>query len=168
VAKTFEEYMELSADELRRQMDAKQIAFVEHLLANKSNATLAAISAGYSEKTAASQASRLLKSPKVAAFRSKRAEEIYAAIGVTAQTLALELEEIKARCMAGKEHLSWNPDSRAWESDGLWMFDAKGAISAIKAQAEIMGVAAPVKVNVETRDKTLEEYLESLPEGRQF
>ena len=168
MAKSFEEYMQLSAEQLRKELGEKQTAFVEHLLANKGNATFAAIAAGYSEKTAASQASRLLKEPKVAAYRRKRAEEIYAAIGVTAQTLALELEEVKARCLEGKPHLSWDAEAKEWVPDGTWQFDPRGAISAIKAQAEIMGVAAPVKIDAEVRTQPLEEYLATLSGGRKF
>lgn len=48
----------------------------EHLKLRKKNATQAAINAGYSEKSAASQASQLLKNPKVVKFL-KDEEKLY-------------------------------------------------------------------------------------------
>lgn len=166
MARTFEENMMLSAEELRKEIGEKKAAFVENLLANKGNATLAAVQAGYSERSAACQASRLLKDMRIAAYRRKRAAEIYAAVGVTAETLALELEEIKARCMEGKPHLSWDSDAKEWVEDGTWVFDVKGAISAIKTQADIMGVAAPQKVNL--GGEGLEDFLAKLGGGRKY
>ncbi|EAG1758607.1 terminase small subunit [Listeria monocytogenes] len=55
------------------EIRSQQKDFVEHYLAlRKKNATQAAIRAGYSEKTAASQASQLLKNPKVLEYLKKR------------------------------------------------------------------------------------------------
>lgn len=157
-----------SADQLRRELGERQAAFVEALLSNGGNATQAALAAGYSEKTAASQASRLLKNAKVAAYRRARARETYEAIGVTAESLALELEEIKRRCMMGREHLSWDPVAKEWVPDGTWLFDAKGAINAIRTQAELMGLDAPKKVEGSLKVRSIEDFLASLPDGRQF
>jgi phage terminase small subunit len=53
----------------------KQTRFVAEYLANGLNATKAAISAGYSAKTAESQGSRLLSNVKVAAELGKKAEK---------------------------------------------------------------------------------------------
>ncbi|MHC4496005.1 MAG: terminase small subunit, partial [Planctomycetota bacterium] len=49
------------------EMTVKQKAFVEALPQNQWNGTKAAIKAGYSEKSAAVMACRLLKKPRIAA-----------------------------------------------------------------------------------------------------
>jgi phage terminase small subunit len=54
----------------------KQRAFVEAYLANGFNATKAAITAGYSEKTAYSQGSRLLRNVEVSAAIEARMKEL--------------------------------------------------------------------------------------------
>lgn len=48
----------------------------EYLKLRKKNATQAAINAGYSEKSAASQASQLLKNPKVVEYLKEREQAI--------------------------------------------------------------------------------------------
>lgn len=54
----------------------QKMIFVTEYLKNGNNATLAAIAAGYSEKTAASQGSRLLKSVDVQQFLNKTEQNL--------------------------------------------------------------------------------------------
>lgn len=123
----------------KRGLTSKQQRFVHELLAGAS-ATQAAIAAGYSEKTAAAQASRLLKDEKVAAYRREFAKKIFDRLGVSAESLALELETVKRRCLEAEPHMRWDAKVKAWVPDGSWLFDANGAIKAIKAQADLLGV----------------------------
>jgi len=71
-----------------KPLTARRIAFAHHYVGNKFNGTQAAISAGYSEDTAASQAERLLRNvevktlieklqAKVVAKSTKGAEDVY-------------------------------------------------------------------------------------------
>lgn len=122
-----------------KKLNSMQERFVQEFVAG-ANATQAAIAAGYSEKTAAAQASRLLKNDAVAAYRREYAKKVYDRLGVSAETLALELEAIKRRCMTAEPHMSWNSETKEWQPDGNWIFDAGGAIKAIKTQAELLGV----------------------------
>lgn len=62
----------------------KQQQFVAHYLANGLNATRAAIAAGYSPKTADSQASRMLKNAKVRRVVDERKEQGLAKLEITA------------------------------------------------------------------------------------
>ena len=165
-----EQLKEKSIAELEKELTAQQVRFVKELVANGGNATEAAISAGYAVKNAASQASRLLRNEKVLAYRKAYASAIYEGLGITAQSLALELEEIKRRCLEAEPHMIWDAGAREWVPDGTWLFNAKGAIAAIKMQAEIMGIAAPKKVKVdgEVRNQSLEEFLKSLGNERVF
>jgi len=54
----------------------KQIDFIEHYLSNGYNGTKAALSAGYSEKTAYSIANELLKKPEIQALIKEKQNEI--------------------------------------------------------------------------------------------
>ena len=58
-------------DSKNNEITEKQRLFVQELFKNNHNAKQAAIAAGYSEKTAESQASRLLRNAKVQEYREK-------------------------------------------------------------------------------------------------
>lgn len=63
------------------------------------NGTMAAERAGYSKKSAAVLASRLLASPKVRAYKDELVRQAYEAIGITPELIALRIEEIYQRSM---------------------------------------------------------------------
>jgi phage terminase small subunit len=62
-------------NEVNSSLNEKQKLFVQELFKNNHNAKQAAIAAGYSEKTAESQASRLLRNVKVLEYREKLLKE---------------------------------------------------------------------------------------------
>lgn len=74
--------------------EARIAAFVEALIANGGNATQAAITAGYSEKTAYSQGSRLLKNVEVAALVAERRKEALADLRINTDNVLRELSRI--------------------------------------------------------------------------
>ncbi|MDT2484131.1 terminase small subunit [Enterococcus avium] len=81
----------MASNELRNQ----QKDFVKHYLASrKKNATQAAINAGYSEKTAASQASQLLKNPKVLEYLKSEEEALTQALWEEFTFDALEARKV--------------------------------------------------------------------------
>ena len=145
-------------------LNARQKRFVEELVAGATQKD-AAIRAGYSANTADSIASRLLKDDAVCAYRREYAKTVYDRLGVTAESLALELEEIKRRCMQAVPHESWDSEAKAYVPDGTWTFDAGGAIKAIRQQAALMGVAVKVELDAGER---LEDFLKKTGGSRDF
>ena len=77
----------------------KQLRFVEEHLIDF-NGTQAAIRAGYSRKSAAVQASKLLRDPKVRAAIEKRRAEITERVGVETEDIVRELARIGFADMA--------------------------------------------------------------------
>jgi phage terminase small subunit len=71
-------------------LNPKQKAFIEHYLRNGGNATQAAISAGYSEKTAYAQGSRLLSHVEISAALAKRAEKTVQKLEITTERILQE------------------------------------------------------------------------------
>ena len=61
---------------MKKELTLKQKAFADEYIKNGGNATQAAISAEYSQKTAYSQGQRLLKNVKVLAYIAKQTERI--------------------------------------------------------------------------------------------
>lgn len=119
-----------SAEELGRNLKPRERQFVREYLQDL-NGTAAAIRCGYSERSAASQASRLLRKPEIREYRDALLKEQFEAIGVTKHTLAAEVWEVFQRCMEKKPVLEWNSDLREWVESGNWSFDSKGALRAL-------------------------------------
>src|SRR5580700_8477166 len=75
-------------------MTPKQTRFVAKYLANGLNATKAAISAGYSEKTAASIGEENLRKPEIAAAVKVRTKQIMGRLEVTADLVVQEIAKM--------------------------------------------------------------------------
>ncbi|MCL1819409.1 MAG: terminase small subunit [Oscillospiraceae bacterium] len=125
--------------ELEKRLNIRQRKFVAHILEGLSQ-TEAAIRAGYSVKTAASQASDLLKNPKVAAYRRVLAGVILEQQGLTPDAISLKLLEIYERCMQKKPVMEWDKDKKEWTESGEWRFNAKGAIKVLELLGKNAGM----------------------------
>lgn len=75
-------------------MTPKQTRFVDEYLANGSSATKAAISAGYSEKTAASIGEENLRKPEISAAIEARADKIMERLEVTSDIVVQEIAKL--------------------------------------------------------------------------
>lgn len=119
-----------TAEELGKQLKPRERQFVHEYLKDL-NGTQAAIRVGYSEKNAASQASRLLRKPEIRAYRDALLQEQFDAIGVTKHTIAAEVWDIFRKCTQKEPVLEWDSISREWVHKGEWQFDVKGALKAL-------------------------------------
>ena len=118
------------AEELGTALKPRERAFVREYL-HDLNGTQAAIRIGYSEKSAASQASRLLRKPEVKAYRDALLQEQFDAIGVTKHSIASEVWSIYQKCCQKEPVLEWDSASREWVPSGEWQFNVKGALKAL-------------------------------------
>ena len=138
--------------------------FVQEYLACHMNGTQAAVLAGYSEKTAASQASRLLRKPEVRAYRDALLQEQFDAIGVTRHSIAAEVWELYQRCTAKEPVLEWDSATKSWEHKGEWQFNVKGALKAL----EMLNNMLPGIKNTDEDAGGLEQMLQTGGGGREF
>lgn len=96
------------------------------------NATQAAKRAGYAEKNAAVQASRLLRNAKilsrVRAIQKERLEKL----ALTQESVLLNLLEVYDRCMQHHPVMEWDHEQGAYKETGEYAFDAKGALRALE------------------------------------
>ena len=122
---------------LEKKLTPKKIRFCEYYVALGGNATKAAIAAGYSEKTARQQGSRLLTNVDIAAYTRVLQKLLIKSSGLSKESLLLDLVEIKNRCLEQKPVQEWNYNTHQLEDTGEFTFDAKNAIKAI-AQIEKM------------------------------
>lgn len=113
------------ADKTERRLGEKQKRFVREWLVDM-NGTRAAVRAGYSEKSAANTASRLMKDPAVQAYRDELLKAKFDELGITRHSLAVEVYEMMQKCKGGTPHMVWNSDTRTYEPDGTWEQNEKG------------------------------------------
>ena len=156
---------DLPIGELARLLNERQKKFVEELEKGGTPGE-AAIRAGYAPKNADSQASRLLKDVKIAAYRRARAIEQYNRLGISAEWVGLQLIEVLNRCMGAVPHMVWDSDLHDWVPDGTWNFDAKGALQALGKIGDSLGMFKQEKKQEQTGGQTIEEYLASLGDGK--
>lgn len=113
------------ADGKEKRLGEKQKRFVREWLVDM-NGTRAAIRAGYSEKSAANTASRLMKDPAVQAYRDEILKAKFDELGITRHSLAVEVYEMMQKCKGGTPHMVWNSDTKTYEPDGTWEQNEKG------------------------------------------
>lgn len=147
---------------MARELTPQQKKFVVEYL-RCGNATAAAIAAGYAEKSAESRGSKLLANPLVQAYRMTMEQELYDQLGISSAWVGRRLAEVAERCLQGTPHLAWNPETRTKEPDGLWVFDPKGAVSALTAIGKSIGMFRE-EVRVDAGD-TIEAWLERNGKG---
>ncbi|EKN6369225.1 terminase small subunit [Yersinia enterocolitica] len=115
------------------------------------NATQAAIRAGYSEKTAQVQSSRLLSNVMVQQRVGELAAERNIRVGIDADYVLRQAVKLHERCMQEVEPITDRRGEEITDEDGktIFGFDAKGAAAALKLVGEHISVQA-FKVNVKT------------------
>jgi len=114
----------------KQELSSRKKRFVEEYLAC-GDAAEAAIAAGYSPASAASQGERLLKEAAVQRYRREVEQRLFDAMGVSSAWIGRRLVEIVDRCMQATPHYSRNPETKQREPDGQWEFDPSGAMRAL-------------------------------------
>jgi phage terminase small subunit len=109
-------------------LSPKQRAFVAEYLIDF-NATRAATQAGYSERTAESQASRLLRNVKIKAAVEKAIDERNARTRVTADRVVKELARVAFSDM--RNFAEWGPDGVSLKSSDVLSTDDSAAVTEI-------------------------------------
>lgn len=113
-----------------KELSAKQKKFVHEWLIDLCG-TRAAIRAGYSEKSAAQTASRLMRDPAVREYRDALLKEEFDSLGITRHSLAVEVWKVYKRCAAATPVLQWDSNLREYIESGEWEFNARGCLKAL-------------------------------------
>lgn len=127
------------------KISEKQSAFIDHYLANGFNATRAAISAGYSAKTAQEQSSVLLSKPIIKSEIERRKKPIANKLNISRENLVLELMDIKAKC------LEEDPASGKFAQ-------YNNALKALEMVARMLGLNEPDKLEVNLKAELIPDF----------
>lgn len=141
---------------MARDITPQQRKFVQEYL-RSGNATDAAIAAGYSARSAASRASKLLEMPGVIEYRRALEKKLFDELGISKEWIGRRLVEIIERCTQKVPVLEWNPQTRQKEPNGTWTFDANGAIRALHELTEHMNFAEDEKAAAESIEDWIEK-----------
>ena len=137
------EYENMGLEELEKLLTRKERMFVEEY-DRDGNGTQAAIRAGYAagkkNASAAVQASKLLRSAKISAYRRARATELCRQLGISRETIRLNVMDVYRRCMMAKPVMKYDPDRREWVESGEYVFDSRGALKAMELLGKPLGM----------------------------
>lgn len=137
------EYENMGLEELEKLLTQKERMFVEEY-DRDGNGTQAAIRAGYAagkkNASAAVQASKLLRSAKISAYRRARATELCRQLGISRETIRLNVMDIYRRCMTAEPVMKYDPNLREWVESGEYVFDSKGALKAMELLGKPLGM----------------------------
>ncbi len=129
------------------------------------NGTQAAIRAGYSEKTARSQASRLLTNDDI--LSRVHAIQIIELkkLSVTPESVVMRYLEIYDRCMQATPVMEWDYNEHKLVETGEYVFDSKGAINALSKIGDYLAMFTK-KIEhsgkIDTENSELAEILKQL------
>lgn len=115
------------------------------------NYTKAAVSAGYSERSAASQGSALMKNHEILARVRELRKERMQRMGLDSDFVLHELIDTYLKCKNPTPVLMRNEKTGRYEECGVYQFDSKGALKAlgqIERHLNVRGLSDPEKNNL--------------------
>ena len=102
--------------------------------------TRAAVMAGYAEKCASSQASRLLKRPDIRARVREIRADMVNQLGMSQELMIQRLDDVYRRCKAANPVMKWDAKQKAMIPSGVWQFDSRGALKALELYMKMAGM----------------------------
>lgn len=121
-------------------LTAKEERFCQEYIIDY-NATKAAIRAGYKERSAATQGSRLLKNDNVTAYVRELQEEYIKNNCFSEKNRVMnELWGIAERAMQKTPVMVWDSAKHAYVPNGEWAFDGKTATKALELIGKMNGM----------------------------
>ena len=139
---------------MAKDITPQQKRFVQEYL-KSGNATAAAIAAGYSARSAASPASKLLETQGVIEYRRKLEKKLFDEMGISKEWIGRRLVEVVESCMEKVPSYRWNPETRKDERCGEKLLDANSAIRALHELTEHMNFAE----GEQTAAESIEDWL---------
>ena len=125
--------------------------------------TNAAIRAGYEEKSARKQASRLLTNADILARIRELQQEQVKRLAVSQDYVITQLIDTYNCCRQPKPVMEYDYVKKEWVESGVYQFDSKGALKALELLGNHRGTtAAP---GAETEDDPLSKSLAEFAKG---
>lgn len=124
---------------MAEKLTDKQQRFIDEYLLDL-NATRAAIRAGYSERTAQEQSSRLLSNVIISARIQERKQELSIKTQLTQEWVLENLKDVVEKSMQAVEVEKWDYEDKCMVGTGEYVFDSKGANRALELIGKHLGM----------------------------
>lgn len=153
------------SEKKEKKLTPQQDKFCREYVLNGYKQKDAAISAGYSPKTASVQASRLLTNVNILSRVHAIQIEELKKLSVTPESVIMRYLEIYDRCMQNKPVMEWDYGEHKLVETGEYTFDSKGAINALSKIGDYLAMFTK-KIEhsgkVETENSELAQILQQL------
>lgn len=153
-----------------KPLEPQQLRFIDEYLSDKEfNAKQAAIRAGYSEKTAEAQASRLLRSVKVRAEIERRQKKVAKKFELNQEWIIKQLIKVHKRCMQ-----STAVTDKEGNPIGEYKFEASAANKSLELLGKHLGMFAdrfkiggdkdspPIKAQINVTSELLNDRIKDI------
>lgn len=99
-----------------------------------------AIAAGYSEKSARNQATKLMKKDEVLAYIRDAQAQARKELGIDDNWAVLRAIEVYNKCTQAVPVMEWNYSEHKMVETGEYTFDSKGALKALELIKSLLGL----------------------------
>ena len=120
-------------------LTAKEQRFCEEYVLDY-NATRAAIRAGYSERSAASNAWKILRRPGVQNFLKRAQQEQRDRLCLSGDRVVLELFDLLEKCKEPEPVRVWSKTEKKYVNTGEYKFDSRGALKTVELLMKHLGM----------------------------
>lgn len=153
------------SEKKEKKLTPQQEKFCREYVLNGGKQKRAAISAGYSKKTASAQASRLLTNVNILSrVHAIQIEELKKA-SITPEFVMLQYLNVFNRCMQNEPVMEWDYSEHKLVEKGEYTFDSRGANNALHEMGEYLAMFTK-KIEhsgkVETENSELAQILQQL------
>jgi phage terminase small subunit len=154
---------------MKGKLTNKQKAFVREYVID-SNATQAAIRAGYSKKTAANIGNQLLQKTTIKEAINNKNKEVADKCLVTVEYIIEGLKEVITKCLQQEPVMKWDYEQKKLVETGEWKFDSHGANKAFELLGRYKqmfkdGSGQPTSITVNVTDYSKAKVEEEKPEN---
>lgn len=120
-------------------LTAKEQRFCEEYVLDY-NATRAAIRAGYSERSAASNAWKILRRPGVQNYLKRAQQEQRDRLCLSGDRVVLELFDLLEKCKEPEPVRVWSKTEKKYVNTGEYKFDSRGALKTVELLMKHLGM----------------------------
>ncbi len=161
--KKIKNYETMTIEEIEKRISEQEKKFVR-IFETTYDEKLSAQSAGYfpdDDAAAIAKANKLLRSPKIKAYRHLNTLDLYHKRDFSRELIILRMDNLYLRSMQDVPHMTRNKETKEMEPDGTWGYESKDAISMLKVLGGVVGVSDKKSENA-CPAETFEEMMQRL------
>jgi hypothetical protein len=158
-------YESMTIEEIEKRITEQEKKFVG-LFETTYDEKLSAQYAGYfpgDDAAAIAKANKLLRSPRIKAYRNLSTLDLYHKRNLSSELIVLRMDNLYLRSVQDVPHMTRNKETKEMEPDGTWVYESKDAICMLKVLSSVLG-AGDKKSAKAGPAETYEEFLQRIGE----